>query len=73
QTVGGNLTVSVKGSTAYKADGATQIISGDKIVLKTGGSSLVMNSDGSIKLSGSAITIEGIDKVVVKGGNVVVN
>jgi type VI secretion system secreted protein VgrG len=73
QTVGGNLTVSVKGNTSYKADGATQIVSGEKIVLKTGGSSLVMNSDGSIKLSGSAITIEGSAKVIVKGGNVAIN
>ena len=37
-SVGGNLTVSVKGNTSYKADAATQVISGDKIVLKTGGS-----------------------------------
>ncbi|EEX32056.1 MULTISPECIES: type VI secretion system Vgr family protein [Vibrio] len=72
-TVGGNLTVSVKGNTSYKADAATQVISGDKIVLKTGGSSLVMNSDGSIKLSGSSITVEGSDKVVIKGGNVAIN
>ncbi|CAM3213811.1 type VI secretion system tip protein VgrG [Vibrio neptunius] len=73
QTVGGDLTVSVKGNTSYKADAATQVVSGDKIVLKTGGSSLVMNSDGSIKLTGSSITIEGSDKVVIKGGNVAIN
>ncbi|GAA5644942.1 MULTISPECIES: type VI secretion system Vgr family protein [Vibrio] len=73
QTVGGNLTVSVKGNTSYKADGATQIISGEKIVLKTGGSSLVMSSDGTIKLSGTSITIDGSAKVVVKGGNVAIN
>ena len=63
----------MKGNTSYKADAATQVISGDKIVLKTGGSSLVMNSDGSIKLSGSSITVEGSDKVVIKGGNVAIN
>ncbi len=73
QTIGGNLTVSVKGNTSYKSDGATQIISGEKIVLKTGSSSLVMSSDGTIKLSGAAITIEGSDKVIVKGGNVAIN
>ncbi|MFW7524992.1 type VI secretion system tip protein TssI/VgrG [Vibrio ostreicida] len=72
-TIGGNLTVAVKGNTSYKTDAATQVVSGDKIVLKTGGSSLVMNSDGSIKLSGSSITIEGSDKVVIKGGNVAIN
>ncbi len=72
-TVGGNLTVAVKGDTSYKADHATQIISGDTIVLKTGCSSLVMNSDGTIKLSGASITVEGSDKVIVKGGNVAIN
>ena len=72
-TVGGNLTVAVKGDTSYKADHATQVISGDTIVLKTGCSSLVMNSDGTIKLSGNAITIEGSDKVIVKGCNVAIN
>ncbi|MCG7497904.1 type VI secretion system tip protein VgrG [Vibrio sp. Of7-15] len=71
--VGGNLTVAVTGNTSFNADKATQIISGDKIVLKTGGAQLVMNSDGSIKLSGSSITLEGSDKVVVKGGKVAIN
>ena len=73
QTVGGNLTVSVQGNTSYRADGATQIISGNKIVLQAGSSSLVMNSDGTIKLSGNAITIEGSSTVTVTGGQVAVN
>ncbi len=73
QTVGGNLSVSVKGATAYASESSHQIISGEKIVLKAGGSSLVLNSDGTIQLLGKAITIDGSAKVIVKGGNVAVN
>ena len=73
QTVGGALSVSVKGNVSIKSDAATEIISAETIVLKTGSASLVMKSDGSIKISGSSITLEGTDKVIVKGGKVAIN
>ncbi len=71
--VGGNLTVAVTGNTNYNTQGATQIISGEKIVLKAGGSQLVMGSDGAISITGTSITINGSDKVIIKGGKVAVN
>ncbi|WP_330961102.1 type VI secretion system Vgr family protein [Photobacterium sp. 53610] len=71
--VDGNSTLTVTGNITSESKSTTQIISKDKIVLKAGQSQIVLNSDGTIQVTGASITINGSDKVVVQGGKVSVN
>ncbi|MDO6706069.1 type VI secretion system Vgr family protein [Photobacterium sp. 1_MG-2023] len=71
--VEGNSTLTVTGNVTSDSKSTTQIISKEKIVLKAGSSQIVLNSDGSIQITGTSISINGSDKVVVQGGKVSVN
>ncbi|WP_311567448.1 type VI secretion system Vgr family protein [Photobacterium arenosum] len=71
--VEGNSTLTVTGNVTSDSKSTTQIISKEKIVLNAGSSQIVLNSDGSIQITGTSILINGSDKVVVQGGKVSVN
>ncbi|MDA9556865.1 type VI secretion system tip protein VgrG [Vibrio sp.] len=57
--IGSNLSINVGGNTLQQSGGTTAISSGNSITLSVGAASLIMNSDGTIQLSGSNVTVNG--------------
>ncbi len=72
-TVGNNLTIQVGSNASIKSDGDHTIISADEISAQVGSSGFIMKSDGSIRLYGTDITIDGADSVKATGENVDIN
>lgn len=72
-SIGGAYLISVASNMSVKSDGKTQIVSAESIVFNTGGASLILNSDGSIRMSGTSINIQGSGNVIVQGENVETN
>ncbi|WP_413111682.1 type VI secretion system tip protein TssI/VgrG [Thaumasiovibrio sp. DFM-14] len=71
--VGETYRLQVQGATSIQSSASTEIISADNIVLKAGNAQISMNKSGAIRISGTAITIDGSDKVIVTGGKVAIN
>jgi type VI secretion system secreted protein VgrG len=77
ETVGGNLTQSVTGDRAASVEGNDSINAGknfvleakDKIEFKTGDSSIVMDSKGTISISCKNLTIKASDKAHVEASS----
>jgi len=70
----GNLSVTVsKGNSTYKVDvGSSSTEAGQKIELKVGGNSIVIDQTG-ITIKGQMITLQGQAKVDIKGTMTTVN
>nr|WP_242540396.1 type VI secretion system tip protein TssI/VgrG [Trinickia mobilis] len=66
-TVGGAQSVSVGGAAAMNVGGAYAISVGKDFSIVCGDASLTMKSDGTIKLIGKKVKVEGADKVIVQG------
>lgn len=66
--VGKDDILKISGSGQTEAGKTLTFSAADQIVIKTGGASLLMKSDGSIELKGKNIKIDGSGKVVVKAG-----
>lgn len=64
--IGASYSVNVGASMTEKIAKKLTIDAGDEILLKTGSASLLMKKDGSIKIKGKDILIEGSGKITAK-------
>ncbi|WP_330961095.1 type VI secretion system Vgr family protein [Photobacterium sp. 53610] len=72
-TVGGGFHIETRGDTSIRAEGKTAIVSADEIRVEVGAAGLVLKSSGVIEFYGTAITLDGMSDVAVKGGKVNIN
>lgn len=68
-TVGANRTISVAEDNALAVGKKISITAGDEILIKTGSASILMKKDGTIRIMGKDITVEGSGKINVKASN----
>ncbi|UVS86374.1 type VI secretion system tip protein VgrG [Burkholderia glumae] len=66
-TVGGARSVTVGGASLHTVGGMYALTAGGEIAISSGKSSLTLCADGTIKLVGRTIRIQGDDRVVVQG------
>ncbi|KPF67799.1 type VI secretion protein ImpA [beta proteobacterium AAP99] len=71
-TVGGGRTVSVGKADSLDVAKTLTINAGDAITIQTGSAKIEMKKDGTIKISGKDITIDGSGKINVKASSDVV-
>lgn len=80
-TVGGSASTSVSGNASHRATGSINITAarsivleaGDQLMLKVGSASMLMQKNGDITITGTAISIKGSGDVVIKGAKVLQN
>jgi len=73
ETVGINSTEMVGKKKTTNVGGEYMLEVADKIVIKTGSSSLTMNSDGTIELSGVKVKVSGSENIVLCSAKVDIN
>jgi type VI secretion system secreted protein VgrG len=69
-SVGGDMTEKVDENWTHETGKKIKIDAGDEILIETGQSSILMKKDGTIKIKGKTITIEGMQKVETKATQV---
>lgn len=67
---GAKHTEKVKGKYLLKSDATITLEAANKIILKTGSSSIEMTSGGNINIKGTKITIEGTSKIEEKSAQI---
>lgn len=80
-TVGGSASTSVSGNVSHRATGSVNVNAarsivleaGDQLMLKVGSASMLMQKNGEITITGSAISIKGSGDVVIKGSRILQN
>jgi type VI secretion system secreted protein VgrG len=70
-TIGEDRTVTVGKSDSLVVGTKLSIDAGDEIVINTGSANITMKKDGTIKITGTNIAINGTEQVYTKGGQVV--
>lgn len=69
-SVGGSATQQFSGNWGVGAAREILIEAGNQILLKTGGSSILMKKDGTIEITGKVISVKASADVVIKGARV---
>ncbi|MDO6706074.1 type VI secretion system Vgr family protein [Photobacterium sp. 1_MG-2023] len=72
-TVGGGFHIETQGDTSIRAEGEAAVVSADEIRVEVGAAGLVLKSSGAIEFYGTAITLNGVSDVALKGGKVDLN